>query len=462
VLLTITLTTPPATDLGYLLHKSPGRIHTRTLAFGPAHVFYPEATEERCTAAMLLDIDPVGLSRGRREGPSLEPYINDRPYVASSFLSVALADHFGTAMSGRSKERQALADLALPFESTIATLPSRGGEPLIRRLFEPLGYAVSVVPHPLSETFADWSESPYFTVTLAATVRLRDLLAHLYVLIPVLDDQKHYWVSAPEIEKLLRRGEGWLAGHPERELIASRYLARQASLTREALRQLVVDDDVDPDQTEEARDAEEAVVEDRLSLADQRLGAVLAALRASGAKRVLDLGCGEGRLLAALDKDHAFNEIVGVDVSARSLDVAARRLRLDRANERQRERLRLLQGALTYRDERLAGFDAAVLMEVIEHLEPGRLPVLERAVFEFAHPATVIVTTPNAEYNVRFETLPAGRFRHRDHRFEWTRAEFAAWADGVAERFGYVVRYLPVGPDDPEVGSPTQMAVFAR
>lgn len=462
MLLTITLTTPPATDLGYLLHKSPGRIHTRTLAFGPAHVFYPEATEERCTAAMLLDIDPVGLSRGRREGPSLEPYINDRPYVASSFLSVALADHFGTAMSGRSKERQALADLALPFESTIATLPSRGGEPLIRRLFEPLGYAVSVVPHPLSETFADWSESPYFTVTLAATVRLRDLLAHLYVLIPVLDDQKHYWVSAPEIEKLLRRGEGWLAGHPERELIASRYLARQASLTREALRQLVVDDDVDPDQTEEARDAEEAVVEDRLSLADQRLGAVLAALRASGAKRVLDLGCGEGRLLAALDKDHAFNEIVGVDVSARSLDVAARRLRLDRANERQRERLRLLQGALTYRDERLAGFDAAVLMEVIEHLEPGRLPVLERAVFEFAHPATVIVTTPNAEYNVRFETLPAGRFRHRDHRFEWTRAEFAAWADGVAERFGYVVRYLPVGPDDPEVGSPTQMAVFAR
>lgn len=462
MLLTITLTKPPATDLGYLLHKSPGRVHTRTLAFGPAHVFYPEATDARCTAALLLDIDPVGLSRGRREGPSLEPYVNDRPYVASSFLSVALADHFGSAMNGRSKERQALADEALPLETTIATLPSRGGEPLIRRLFEPLGYAVAVVPHPLSETFADWTEAPYFTVTLTSTVRLRDLLAHLYVLIPVLDDHKHYWVSAPEIEKLLRRGEGWLPGHPERELIASRYLARQASLTREALRQLVVDEDADPDATEVLRDAEESAVEERMSLADQRLGAVLAALRASGAKRVLDLGCGEGRLLTALVKDHQFKEIVGVDVSARSLEIAARRLRLDRANERQRERLRLLQGSLTYRDDRLAGFDAAVLMEVIEHLEPGRLPALERVVFEFSRPTTVVVTTPNAEYNVRFETLPAGRFRHRDHRFEWTRVEFAAWADGVATRFGYAVRYLPVGPDDAEVGSPTQMAVFSR
>ncbi len=462
VLLTITLTKQPATDLGYLLHKSPGRVHTRSLAFGPAHVFYPEATNARCTAALVLDIDPVGLSRGRREGPSLEPYVNDRPYVASSFLSVALADHFGTAMGGRSKERQALADEALPFETTIAVLPSRGGEALIRRLFEPLGYAVTTEPHALSETFASWTEVAYFTVNLAATVRLRDLLSHLYVLIPVLDDQKHYWVSEPEIEKLLRRGEGWLPDHPERELIASRYLARQASLTREALRRLVLDEDTDPDATEEIHDAEESVVEERMSLADQRLGAVLASLRASGAKRVLDLGCGEGRLLAALVKDHQFSEIVGVDVSARSLEVAARRLRLDRANERQRERLRLFQGALTYRDDRLIGYDAAVLMEVIEHLEPGRMPALERVVFEFARPATVIVTTPNAEYNVRFEALPAGRFRHRDHRFEWTRAEFATWAGGVADRFGYVVRYLPVGPEDSDAGSPTQMAVFSR
>jgi 3' terminal RNA ribose 2'-O-methyltransferase Hen1 len=462
VLLTITLTQPPATDLGYLLHKSPGRIHTRQLSFGPAHVFYPEATEQRCTAALLLDIDPVGLSRGRREGPSLEPYVNDRPYVASSFLSVPIADHFGTAMGGRSKERQELADEALPLQATLAAVPSHGGESLIRRLFEPLGYVVTTVPHPLTETFADWTESPYFTVTISGAVRIRDLLAHLYVLVPVLDDKKHYWVSEAEIQKLLLRGEGWLPAHPERELIASRYLARQASLTREALRQLVADEDPDPDQTEVAHGAEEAAVEERISLADQRVGAVMAALRAAGAGRVLDLGCGEGRLLADLVKDHAFTEIVGVDVSARSLEIAARRLHLERGNERQRERLRLLQGALTYRDARLAGFDAAVLMEVIEHVEEGRLPALERVVFEFASPTTVVVTTPNAEFNVRFPDLPAGKFRHRDHRFEWTRAEFGAWAGSVADRFGYRVRYVPVGEDDPVVGSPTQMAVFSR
>jgi 3' terminal RNA ribose 2'-O-methyltransferase Hen1 len=463
VLLTITLTQPPATDLGYLLHKNPGRVHTRPLSFGPSHVFYPEATDERCTAALLLDIDPVGLVRGRRPGPSLEPYVNDRPYVASSFLSVALADQFGTAMNGRSKERQALADQELPFEVGLPVLPARGGDALIRKLFEPLGYAVASAGHPLDAMFPSWGDAPYQSVTLSGTVRMRDLLAHLYVLIPVLDDQKHYWVSAPEIEKLLRRGEGWLPAHPERDLIARRYLARQTNLTREALRQLVAaEDTADPDAREADRDAEEAAVEERISLHDQRIGAVMAALRASGAKRVLDLGCGEGRLLTELVKDHTFGEVVGVDVSARSLEIAARRLRVERMNERQRERLRLLQGALTYRDDRLAGFDAAVLMEVIEHVEPGRLPALERAVFAFARPNHVVVTTPNAEYNVLFETLPAGRLRHRDHRFEWTRAEFAAWADRIAEQFGYAARYLPVGPEDPVVGPPTQMAVFDR
>lgn len=463
VLLTITLTRAPATDLGYLLHKSPGRVHTRTLAFGPAHVFYPEATNDRCTAALLLDIDPVGLVRGRRPGPSLEPYVNDRPYVASSFLSSALAEHFGTAMGGRSKERQALADEALPLSATVAMLPARhGGDGLVRRLFEPLGYQVETTGYPLDTKFPAWGDAPYLTVTLTADVRLRDLLAHLYVLIPVLDDQKHYWVSAAEIEKLLRRGEGWLSTHPERELIARRYLAGQANLTREALRQLLAEEEVDPDRNEVERDAEEAAVEDRISLQSQRIGAVLAALRASGAGRVLDLGCGEGRLLTELAKDHAFSEVVGVDVSARALEIAAKRLHVDRMNERQQSRIRLMQGSLTYRDHRLAGFDAAVLMEVIEHIQPARIPALERSLFEFAQPTHVIVTTPNAEYNVRFEGLPAGKLRHRDHRFEWTRAEFGAWADEVARRFGYAVRHLPVGPVDAEVGPPTQLAVFSR
>jgi 3' terminal RNA ribose 2'-O-methyltransferase Hen1 len=462
VLLTLTLTRPPATDLGYLLHKSPERVHTRDLAFGRAHVFYPEATPERCTAALLLEVDPVALARSRRRATTLEPYVNDRPYAASSFMSVALGRVFGTAMSGASSERSELAAARLPLEAGLPVLPSRGGEQLIRRLFEPLGYEVTARPHPLSESFADWGDSPYYSVTLSGSVLLRDLLAHLYVLIPVLDDRKHYWVSEAEIDKLMRRGDGWLAAHPERELIAERYLARQRSLTREALRQLTADVEPEPDEMQANRDAEEAAVESPMRLADERRGAVLAALRSAGAKRVLDLGCGEGRLLSELLADRSFTEIVGIDVSAHALETAARRLHADRMNERQRSRIQLIQGSLTYRDARLAGYDAAVVTEVVEHLEPSRLPSFERVVFEFARPATVIVTTPNVEYNVCLDGLPVGRLRHRDHRFEWTRFEFAGWSDSVAGRFGYQVRRLPIGPVDPVLGSATQMAVFSR
>jgi Hen1-like subunit of RNA repair complex len=125
MLLTITTTHSPATDLGYLLHKNPGRIHSFDLSFGQAHVFYPEAREDRCTAALLLDVDPIGLVRGRRgpagEGAMLEQYVNDRPYVASSFMSVAISRVFGTAMSGRSKERPDLAERELPFQVKIAS-----------------------------------------------------------------------------------------------------------------------------------------------------------------------------------------------------------------------------------------------------------------------------------------------------------------------------------------------------
>ncbi len=462
MLLTITTTYQPATDLGFLLHKNPARAQSVELSFGVGHVFYPEVSEERCTAALLLDVDPVGLVRGRKGGAALEQYVNDRPYVASSFLSVAIAQVYGTALAGRSRERPELAESALPLAAKIAVLPCRGGERFLRRLFEPLGYVVAAERHTLDARYPEWGESPYFTVQLEATVRLRDLLSHLYVLVPVLDDEKHYWVAEDEVEKLLRHGAEWLPAHPEKREITRRYLKRQGRLTRDALARLVADDAADPDGAAEAHAGEEAAVEERISLNSQRIGAVVAALRASGARRVLDLGCGEGRLLRALLDDRAFEEIVGVDVSLRALEVARSRLRFERLPERDRGRLRLLQGSLTYRDARLAGYDAAAAVEVVEHLDPPRLAAFERALFEHACPATVILTTPNREYNATWERLPAGKFRHRDHRFEWTRDEFQTWARGVAERFGYTVRFVPIGPEDPALGPPTQMGVFDR
>jgi 3' terminal RNA ribose 2'-O-methyltransferase Hen1 len=465
LLLTISTTHRPATDLGFLLHKNPGHRHLADMGFGTAQVFYPEASDERCSAAVLVDVDPIGLvARGRVPGGqfALASYVNDRPYAVSSFLAVALGRLFGTALSGRSKERQQLADQAIPLEITMPVVPCRGGEALARRLFEPLGYGLEATPLPLDPKFPDWGDSQYLAMRLTATLRLRDVLGHLFVLLPVLDDDKHYWVSADEVDKLLRRGGEWLAAHPDRELITRRYLRHDQRLTRDALARLFADEAGDPDRADQQADAAEESVEQAISLQAQRLSAVLDVIRAAGARSVLDLGCGAGRLLEVLLAEQGLQRIIGLDVSYRALQGAARRIHLDTMAPRQRSRIELLQGSLTYTDSRLRGFDAAAVVEVIEHLDPPRLGAFERAVFGHAQPGTVILTTPNAEYNVLFDGLPAGTMRHGDHRFEWTREQFARWSAGVAVRNGYQAELSGIGPADPSLGSPSQLAVFRR
>ncbi|MET8877763.1 3' terminal RNA ribose 2'-O-methyltransferase Hen1 [Nocardia sp. NPDC004604] len=594
MLLTITCTPPegaawPATDLGFLLHKNPDRVQAFEQSYGTAHIVYPEATAARCTAALLLEIDPIRLVRGRsRSTPdfSLGQYVNDRPYAASSLLSVALGAVFRTALHGRCDQRPELVRTALPLRIALPAVPCKGGPEAAERVFAPLGWSVIAEPLPLDPAFPEWGDSHYVRLELTGTIRLADALAHLYVLLPVLDGAKHYWLAADEVDKLIRAGAGWLADHPERAWITRRYLARRQSLVRTALARLAEVDDVEPeelDAVEEGFDesletADDTIVSDDVNngrastdrsgdsaepgtapavfvvsaegassesedvfdkagrdvfpatedavaksmsieaavvhsastenaaaqptstenaaaqptstkdvaeqptsteaveiagtaiegdertppLAVMRRAAVLAALREVGAHRVLDLGCGEGALLRELLADKAFTDVVGVDVSMRALNITKRRLRLDRMPERVARRLTLLQGALTYTDARLHGYDAAVLMEVVEHIDEPRLAALEYAVFGSATPGSVIVTTPNAEYNAVYETLPAGKFRHSDHRFEWTRAEFADWASRVAARYGYAVRFEPVGVEHPEFGPPTQLALFTR
>ncbi|MFB8120693.1 3' terminal RNA ribose 2'-O-methyltransferase Hen1 [Streptomyces sp. NPDC055962] len=463
----------PATDLGYLLHKHPEKAQTFSTSHGTAHVFYPEASADRCTAALLLEVDPVALVRrgkgkGRGGAPdaALAQYVNDRPYAASSLLSVAMTTVFKSALKGDCRAMPERAREALPLRLEVPALPARGGAELVRKLFLPLGWTrVEAEAVPLDERFPEWGDSRYVRLVLEGELRLADALRQLYVLLPVLDDAKHYWVAPDEVDKLLRAGEGWLAGHPERKLITSRYLSRRLGLTRQAAEQLELvrlaeSDDLEVESVDNAADETTDTEEKPLPLAERRRSAILEALRTAGASRVLDLGCGQGQLVQALLKDARFTEIVGVDVSVRALTVAARRLKLDRMGERQAGRITLRQGALTYTDKQLKGYDAAVLSEVIEHLDLDRLPALEYAVFGSARPRTVLVTTPNVEYNVRWETLPAGHVRHSDHRFEWTREQFRDWAGQVAGRHGYTAEFVPVGPEDPEVGPPTQMAVF--
>ncbi|GJF28447.1 hypothetical protein KNE206_11470 [Kitasatospora sp. NE20-6] len=526
----------PATDLGFLLHKHPDKVQRFSTAHGVAHVFYPEATDEACTAALLLDIDPVALVRqnrgkgGRGGSPdlALAQYVNDRPYAASSLLAVALRTVFRTAMKGDCEKLPGRADLPMPLRIALPAVPANGGSDggpaMVRRLFEPLGWQVYATAVPLDEVFPAWGDSRYVRLQLTGELRLADALQHLYVLLPVLDGSKHYWVAPDEVDKLLAAGDGWLAGHPERALITRRYLARRWSLTRLAMERLALarlaeaddqeaeelDNAVSDDESEAPGAAEDVHASGELQafgtadasgtarasdapatattdttdttattdtvdgptasddahagrsrpLAELRREAILAALAETGAARVLDLGCGQGELVGALLKDTRVKEVVGVDVSSRALAAAARRLRLDRMPERQAARVQLVQGALTYTDARLKGYDAAVLSEVVEHLDLPRLPALEYAVFGAARPRAVVVTTPNVEYNVRWESLPAGHVRHADHRFEWTRAEFRTWAEQVARTYGYTVDLRPVGPSDEEVGAPTQLALF--
>ena len=464
VYLTLTSTAESATDLGYLLHKHPDRAQSIEVSAGRAHVFYPEATPARCTAAVLLEIDPIALVRGRRRGNepfSLGQYVNDRPYAAASMLAVALGKLFRTALAGRCDARPDLVHRPLPLEVTIPALPNEGGAELVHDLFEPLGWSVDAEQIPLDETVPAWGPSRYLATTLRGRQVLAAALAHLYVLLPVLDSRKHYWVSNDEVDKLMRAGGDWLGRHPQREFITRRYLAHQRDLVATATARLAEADDAPAEALDDAVTEEDEAAAVK-PLAVLRRQTVLDVLRRIEARRVVDLGCGEGVLLRDLIRDPAFTEIVGADVSPRALELAERRMSLDRMPDSQRARLRLMQSSLTYRDERLVGFDAAVLMEVVEHLDPERLPALEATVFAFARPGAVVVTTPNREYNVRYERLAAGTRRHRDHRFEWDREEFRAWSEAVARRNGYTVEYLPVGTDDPELGPPTQLAVFRR
>lgn len=463
MLLTITTTHYPATDLGFLLHKHPDKLQTIELSIGKAHLFYSEKKEEKMTINLLLDIDAIDMVRGARNSGgdnfALGHYVNDRPYVASSFMSVALSKAFSSALNGKCKDKPELVDVKLPFEVSIAVVPApKGGEVLIRKFFEPLGYQVQLIPHQLDSKFPEWGNSKYFTLNLKNTITTKDLLSHLYVLIPTLDNDKHYFVSEQEIEKLIQKGEGWLKEHPERDQIIKRYLVNLNSLSRQALERISESGEI-AELTDDLTEKTE-VQKRKETLHDKRINLVAEKLTASGAESILDLGCGEGKLIRQLLKRKQFARITGMDVSYTELLKAKERLRFDELSPMQKERINLFQGSLTYKDKRLEGFDAAAVVEVIEHLDLNRLKAFERVLFEFAKPGMVVLTTPNQEFNVTWDKLDAADMRHDDHRFEWTRKEFADWTNHIATTYNYNVELFSIGDEVENIGAPSQMAVF--
>jgi 3' terminal RNA ribose 2'-O-methyltransferase Hen1 len=449
MLLTITNTRYPATDLSFFLHKHPAKVQAAEVMNGKAHIFYPEATDEKCTCALLLDLDPVGLVRNS-DGNSfaLEQYVNDRPYVASSFMSSAIIKAFSSALNGKCKDKPDLVDIPLHLEAKLSVLSVRGGEEVLQKLFLPLGYEINAIQHPVDPRFPEWGDSRYFTVTLKNNITLQALLSHLYVMIPVMDNDKHYWVNENEIQKLFDKGKGWLEEHPARELIVRRYMRHQRSLANDVLSV------IDPD-------TEITTKEPVQRLHDVRLQTVADEIAKMKATSVVDLGCGSGKLLKLLVENRQLQRITGMDVSVHSLEVAGKKLKLDRLTEAERNRITLVQGSLTYRDTRLHGYEVATLVEVIEHLDEDRLYALENNVFNEIQPATILLTTPNKDWNITF-TDDADKMRHGDHRFEWTRAEFTTWCEHIRDTYKYNYEIKPLGEETPSIGAPSQMAIFSK
>ena len=458
MLLSITTTHQPATDLGHLLHKHPDRLQSFPMNFGPlsggrSHVFYSEATPQICTAVLLLEVDPIGRSASAFAKESvLNQTINDRPYIASSFLSLAVLKVFKTAMLGRSTGRPDLAKAAIPLTVNIPVLPCRGGEALLQQLFEPLGYEVA--GQLLSE------KTLYLSATLRNTVRLADLLSHLCVLVAALDDEKHDWLSDDEIDKILQQGAQWIDDHPLKTTILQRYEKLGSRYADTAIARLEEDDSFDMEAAQSERTWKAIAAKKPNNLNQQRLTAVIQALEQQNAKHVVDLGCGEGELLQRLSEEDSVETIVGVDVSSSALALAQKRLNISELGE-QISCVQLMRGSVVYQDRRLQGCDAVTVIEVIEHIDSDRLPSFEQATFGFLQPKTVVVTTPNVEYNILYP-MPADALRDLDHRFEWTRQAFQAWAEQVAKKYGYTVEFRLIGTEYLDLGAPTQMGIFCR
>ena len=430
---------------------------------------------------MLTEIDPIAITQqSRRQGSgdaAIQQYVNDRPYAACSHLSVAIADVFRSALNGACKEHPELVDTPMPLVANIPGLPSRQGTQFIRNLSEPLGYKVHTDTPPVDSQFTQWGESSHHDVTLSATTTVQQLLNHLYMLIPVLDNSKHYWVGKDEAKKLIQRGGAWLNDHPLKDIIFRRYLRYNRSLMHHA-HELISQIDQETIATEEPASPEEAAIagidapqnvnesdiEKPIALSQARTTAVMDAIRESSPQSVIDLGCGEGSLLQLIVRDSAIARVAATDVSPHALDLARRKVGLHNMTNRQAERISIFQSSLIYDDPRTHNFDVAVLMEVIEHVDPPKLDALEHSVFGRAQPRKVVVTTPNVEYNQLFNNIRKNGLRHRDHRFEWTRQEFQKWARDVAEQHGYSVAIHGIGVEDTSIpaGHPTQMAVFTR
>jgi 3'' terminal RNA ribose 2''-O-methyltransferase Hen1 len=456
MLLTITYKGKDTQDLGYMLFKNPNRPQSVKLTTGSAYVYYPKVSDEETTIALLLDINSLDLAKGEKgkdvQPQSLFDYVNDRPYVASSFLATAMNKVFGTAISGRGDEYQELVDSKLNLSATIHMFPCPVDKERINKVFEPLGYEVNYETFLLDNKFPEWGDSKYVNLTVSGNVVLRDLLKQIILLIPVFDKFKHYDVSnQDELNKLLKLGDGWLSDHPEKDFIVNRYLQFKKGLVNKAQEHLKSD----VDEIEESID--KAVTEKEESLNTTRFNSVINELIKIEAKSVLDIGCSNGKLLEAIRDKMPNIKLAGIDVHLKAVSIADKM-----ANKKDLDKIDFFQSSILYKDKRFKGYDAVTAIEVMEHIDEFKLYLFEKVLFGYINPRVAILTTPNKDYNENYDNINNKGLRHFDHRFEFTKREFESWVTKICSKYGYIYFFKSIGKADEKDQQPTLMVTFMK
>lgn len=443
--LTIRATGENVKAISHLLSKNPNNLYERNHKGHLVRLFYSEFTEERVEVTIFVTPDPIELMQKGSNTYDITHYINDREFAVSSIFTSFIRSALGTALNGQPKEEYIKwVDYRFPFTFEFGPVASTLSDQHIKDLFEPIGYEVAITRPEIHYAIDLKDKSSARFLALSGSQTLQDALRHLFVLIPVIDNYKHYFIDEKEIEKLERYGEGWLEGHPLRDMIY-----RQALRFKE-IYSLVEGSNPDAAADQPAK---------KVRLNDLRYEKIVETAQSLDPKTIVDFGSGEGKLSVRLAFMDGVKEILAVEPSEAE-NLKAKR-RFDKAKEVPGfVEPKTLWGSLFYYDERLKGKDLIVLCEVIEHIDEQRLPKAMDLILHQYAPKSFIITTPNREYNDVYDM--EDHFRHDDHRFEWTREEFQTWCKERNHQHLYELEFFGIGEEHPSQGFPTQMCVFKR
>lgn len=431
--------------ISYLLSKNPSNLYERNHKGHLVRLFYSKFTETELEVTIFVTPDPIELIKNNSNSYDITHYINDREFAVSSIFCSFIRSALGTALNGQPKEEHIKwVDHPFPFTFEFGPVVSTLTDEKLMNLFEPIGYEVTINRPEIEYSIPIKTKSSARYISIKGMKTLQEGLRHLFVLIPVIDNYKHYFIDEKEIEKLERYGEGWLEQHPLRDLIY-----RQALRFKE-IYSLVENSSKDEKKIEPVK---------KVRLNELRYEKIVNTVSEMKPRSVVDFGSGEGKLSVQLGFVEGITEILAVEPSE-SASLKA----LERFNKvKNKEKFvnpELLWGSLFYYDERLKDKDVIILCEVIEHIDESRLPKAMDTLLHDYQPGALIITTPNRDYNELYDMEE--HLRHNDHRFEWTRAEFRQWCTERNHGNDYELLFDGIGEEHASQGFPTQMCVFKR